>query len=124
MNQEDVRVLVVDDDEAINESLRGLLETYGYNVRTVQSGEAALQDAENIRPTCVIVDLDLPGGIDGVQLIARLRALYAHDMVIIVLTGLSGTSHGHAGAEQAGADYVFAKPIDVDKLRRIMPPVV
>jgi len=122
MTAEDVRVVVVDDDVDTCDALKILLELDGYNVRTALDAEQAMAAVEAHRPVCVLLDLGLPG-IDGIELARRIRATYGGDLVLVALTGWTGDDDRDA-AEAAGVDYVMHKPLDVERLRLVLPPVV
>ncbi|MDR7561915.1 MAG: response regulator, partial [Armatimonadota bacterium] len=68
-----VRVLVVDDDEAILSLLGSYLAREGFEVQTAGNGDAALVAARTFRPDVVVLDVLLPG-VDGLEVLRRLRA--------------------------------------------------
>lgn len=79
-------VLVVDDDELIQVSLKGLLQGLGHGHRVVGSGEAALQLlAEGVRPEVVILDLNMPG-LGGEATLQRIRTQNP-DLPVLLATG-------------------------------------
>jgi len=67
----------------------------------------------------VLLDLTLPDG-SGIDVARRIRALYGDDVVLIVLTGTTNPADRTA-AEDAGVDYVLTKPLDVSRLRVMLP---
>ena len=69
----DVIVHIVDDDEAVRNSLAFLLGSAGFAVRTHASASAFLEIAPSISNGCLVTDLRMPD-IDGVELLRRLRA--------------------------------------------------
>ncbi|MEO7008253.1 MAG: response regulator [Caldimonas sp.] len=121
MANDEVRVVVVDDDPDVRETMKELLELDGYRVRTASDSDDAMTAIAESEPLCVILDLELPT-IGGVELARRIRALYGTGIVLIVLTGSSRPVDHHA-AEAAGVDYVLEKPLDVKRLRRMLPPI-
>ncbi len=107
-------ILVAEDEEAIV----GLLETFltgeGYAFRSVSSGEAALEEIKRDPPDLLLVDIYMPPGIDGLEVIKRLQAEDA-GVPVIVFTA-QGSSQAAIEAMQLGAyDYV-PKPFDLDEL--------
>jgi len=76
-------VFVVDDDEAVRDMLRTLIEADGFNVQTWSTAEAFLADYEISRPGCLVLDLDLPG-MDGLELAEMLLARLARLPIILV----------------------------------------
>lgn len=103
-------VLVVDDDNDIRTTLGEVLEREGYLVLEARDGEEALCRARGITGRVVaIVDLMMPG-MDGHELIGRMRADEAlSSMPIVVITA-------HGRGEVAGADVVMMKPLSPNRL--------
>ena len=108
------RVLVVDDDRAIRESLGRALELDGYDVELVADGAAALAAIRAARPDVAIVDVMMPN-IDGLTLCRVLRA-ERDRLPILMLTARTETSDRVAGLD-AGADDYLAKPFDLSELQ-------
>ncbi len=101
------RILIVDDDEALRESLEFVLASEGYDVLTADCGEAALDRVEEHRVDLVLCDRSLPG-IDGFELMPQIARRLPG--VPIVLMSALDTQDLAAEAMQRGAyDYV-AKP--------------
>jgi PAS domain S-box-containing protein len=105
------RVLVVDDDPAVAESMAMLLEIEGHVVRTAANGEAALALARDFRPRLVLLDIGL-GGMDGYQVAQSLRAQQGLDekMCLVAVTGY-GHEEARARARAAGFDRHLVKPV-------------
>lgn len=78
-------IFVVDDDEAVRDSLALLLETVGLHVEAFANAEDVLARCEKTRPACVVTDVRMPG-MDGLELQRKLSKLYA-DVPVIVITG-------------------------------------
>jgi two-component system response regulator MprA len=107
------RVLIVDDDRAIRESLARALELDGYEVSLAPDGAAALATIRADRPDMAIVDLMMPN-IDGLTLCRVLRA-ERDRLPILMLTARTETSDRVAGLD-AGADDYLPKPFDLPEL--------
>jgi two-component system, OmpR family, response regulator MprA len=107
------RVLIVDDDRAIRESLARALELDGYEVSLVPDGAAALATIRADRPDMAIVDLMMPN-VDGLTLCRVLRA-ERDRLPILMLTARTETSDRVAGLD-AGADDYLPKPFDLPEL--------
>ena len=84
------RILVVDDDASILETLEHHLSRSGYEVATAATAEAALDIFPSFEPSLVITDVRMPG-IDGIALLERLRSR-AEDVDVIVITAFEGMS--------------------------------
>ena len=69
------KVLIVDDEHAIADTLALILERSGYEVATAYSGEQAVNTASTFFPDIVIADYDMPPGMDGLQTCVKIQAL-------------------------------------------------
>jgi len=106
-------VAVVDDDDAVRDSLRFLLEIAGYAVTTFASGAEFLKNAQLGDLTCLVVDQHMPDQT-GLQLIGRLRA-QGVDLPVALITG-SPTPDVLRQAQMLGVAKVLEKPLDDDVL--------
>ncbi|MEJ2285665.1 MAG: response regulator transcription factor [Desulfobacterales bacterium] len=102
------RILVVDDDRDIVQTIKGNLELDGYEVLSASDGHSCLQMAREQRPDLVILDLNLPD-IDGIKACQIMRREY--DFPIIMLTAREGVSDKVLGLE-CGADDYIVKPFN------------
>ncbi len=122
MDDNDVRVLVVDDLDDVTESLALMLTLNGYVARTANDGASALQVAGEFLPHCILLDVNMPG-IDGLELTRRLRSTYGDDIVLVAVTG-GRADEARVSKTFELVDHYLAKPIDMDKLETILPPRV
>lgn len=114
-----LRILVVDDDEAVGEAMSELLRLDNHDVRTAADCDKALAVTRSFRPQIVLLDLSLPG-IDGYETARRLRALpEGRDLLLIASTG-SGGEDVRQRCEAAGFDRHLVKPTDFDVLKRLI----
>jgi FixJ family two-component response regulator len=102
-------VLVVDDDEAVRDSLRFVLELEGLDVRLYENGAKLLDEPVLPGSGCLVVDYQMPG-MDGVELIDRLRSRHV-DLPAILITG-KGSRALRARATDAGFRLVVEKPFE------------
>jgi two-component system response regulator MprA len=109
-----MRILVVDDEPAVRESLRRALELAGYTVELADDGEVALArlDREGA-PDAMILDVLMPG-IDGLEVCRRLRAA-GNGVPILMLTARAEVDSRVAGLD-AGADDYLPKPFALAEL--------
>jgi CheY-like chemotaxis protein len=105
-----VRVLVVDDDAEVRETMQDILELEGYDVTLASSGEEALAAFEIDSFPVVLLDIRLPG-IDGIETLERIKALNG-DTRVIMITGLENPDVA-PDAMTKGAEAVFRKPLDI-----------
>ncbi len=116
-----MRVLLVEDDEMIGESLRRALDGNGWSVDWVKEGLLAQSAMADGGYACVLLDLGLPRR-DGVEVLRRARA--AGDRTpVVVLTARDGVDDRILGLD-AGADDYLAKPFAVGELLARMRAVV
>ncbi len=108
-------VHVVDDDDAVRDSLRALLESYGLLVRDYASGNDFLQEFSGFGAVCLVLDIHMPG-ITGFELLEILKARNVQ-IPVIVITGRAD-SRLRGRLAQTGAVAVLEKPIDEDELIR------
>ena len=98
-----LRILVIDDDQDIVQTLKGNLELDGYKVSTAFDGHTGLQMAKSSRPDLIVLDLNLPD-IDGIKACEIMRREF--DFPIIMLTARDGISDKVLGLECGADDYV------------------
>ncbi|HQK48509.1 MAG TPA: response regulator, partial [Syntrophales bacterium] len=106
-------ILVVDDEESICQSLRGILSDEGYEVRTAGSGEDALKAIEEDVPDLVLLDIWLPG-MDGLEALKIIKA-ETPQVPVIMMSG-HGTIETAVKATKLGAFDFIEKPISLEKV--------
>jgi len=109
------RVLVVDDNPDIAETLALLLEHFGHTVTVAHDGPAALQKAEEVDPEVILLDIGLPG-MDGYEVARRLRKDPRLGHVILAAVTGYGQDQDRRVAIEAGFNKHFTKPVDIDAL--------
>ncbi len=109
-----MRILLVEDDEALGEGIRVALKPEGYTVDWSRDGASALHALTHEDFGLAILDLGLPR-MDGLEVLRRLRAA-ANPIPVLVLTARDATADRIAGLD-AGADDYLVKPFDVDELK-------
>jgi twitching motility two-component system response regulator PilH len=110
------RVLVVEDSPTDSHVLKGMLERNGYTVSWAQTAEEGLRRAREERPDVVLMDIILPGGMNGFQATRKLvrDPATASMPVIIVTTKLQETDRVW-GLRQGAKEYI-TKPVDEQEL--------
>lgn len=106
-------VYVVDDDPDVLGSLRFLLETDGFDVRTFRTGAAMLRALGPASVDCFVIDYKMPD-MNGVDLVSRLRNRHIA-VPVILITGYPDENIS-ARAEAAGVQHVLRKPLLDDSL--------
>ena len=107
------RVLVVDDEALIRETLEAALEDEGYVVRSAPNGEEALRVLAVWRPDVILLDLMMPV-LDGWAFRDAQRDRV--DLAAIPVIILSGARNVRASAQQLNADAAIAKPFELDEV--------
>ncbi len=110
-----VRILVVDDEPGIRQSLSGVLEDEGYLARAVESGEAALEELGREPHELVFLDIWLPG-MDGMEVLARLQEIPAAERPVVVMISGHGTIETAVRATKLGAFDFLEKPLSIQKV--------
>jgi DNA-binding response OmpR family regulator len=112
------KVLVVDDDRDTQILLRQVLSNLGIDVRTTASGRRALELAQQDKFDLVLLDLKLPGGMDGYQVLTQLKQNEQTAAIpVIVLTGSLTTEEIKRRKVLAlGADRFMTKPFEINDL--------
>ena len=108
------RILLVDDDYEIIESMRMLLENKGYTVIVARDGNQGLAMAERENPDLLILDMMMPKR-SGFLVLEKLRRSRPEPMRIIMITANEGSRH-KAYAEMLGVDDYIRKPFAMDRL--------
>jgi len=111
------RILIVDDDEAILNSLRDILQEKGYEVVTAKTGREAIKMSEAQYFDLALLDIKLPD-IEGTELLTEMHKK-TPSMMKIMITGYPSLENA-VEALNLGADAYVMKPIDNDKLLKIM----
>jgi DNA-binding response OmpR family regulator len=108
------RILLVDDDAEIIESLRLALESKGYSVMIARDGNQGLAVTEREDPDLVILDMMMPKR-SGFLVLEKLRRTRENPPRIIMITANEGSRH-KAYAEMLGVDDYIRKPFPMDRL--------
>jgi DNA-binding NtrC family response regulator len=114
------RILIVDDDPDIRESLPGALSAIGAEIATVADGEEALAALARESPDIVLTDVRMPG-LDGLELL-RLLGERAPDVDVILMTAYDDMPTVVAAMREGARDFLV-KPLDLHDLRRVVREV-
>jgi len=117
------RVLLVDDDAEIVESMRTVLESRGYEILVARDGNQGLLMAEREKPDLVVLDMMMPKR-SGFLVLEKLRRSHPIPVRVIMITANEGSRH-KAYAEMLGVDDYIRKPFAMDRLlesvKRLLP---
>ncbi len=106
------RILVVDDESTLRDTVRAYLEQEGFQVRVAADGRGALQEIPHFKPDLLILDIMLPG-VDGLEVLRRLRQ--SSDAYVIMLTARADETDKVVGLT-LGADDYMTKPFSAREL--------
>src|SRR5215471_1975077 len=105
-------ILIVDDERAIQKTLRGVLEDEGYRVSTVGSAGEALAQLQEEAPDLIFLDIWMPG-IDGLEALADFKRLRP-ETAVVMISG-HGTIETAVKATKLGAYDFIEKPLSLEK---------
>ncbi|MEW6356641.1 MAG: response regulator [Planctomycetota bacterium] len=107
------KILIVDDEEDVCALLARILKPHGFEIRTADGPDAALQTLEEFKPDLLITDIRMPG-MDGVELARFVKELSPHTGIIIMTA--YATADTAIDSLRLGADDYLKKPIKLDEL--------
>lgn len=113
------RVLVVDDSRDTVDLLATGIGMLGYETAIATDAHEALRIARDFKPKVALLDIGLPGGVDGYELARQLREAVGDSLVLVAITGYVRESD-RVRAIEAGFDVHVAKPFDLDDLRNLL----
>jgi DNA-binding NtrC family response regulator len=113
MKNKGKKILIVDDDKRILESLKVILESEGYVVETAETGQEAIKRNQNDLFDMALLDIKLPG-MQGTELLAALHK-ESPRMVKIMMTGYPSLENAVTSLK-LGADAYIMKPVNPEKL--------
>jgi two-component system nitrogen regulation response regulator NtrX len=117
------RVLIVDDEPGIRESLRGVLEDEDYLCHAVESGERCMEELARQSYEAVLLDVWLPG-MDGLETLARIQEIpFAGRPEVVIVSG-HGTIETAVKATKLGAFDFLEKPLTIEKVAVVLKNAV
>lgn len=111
------RILVVDDEKIVRQSLLAWFREDGYDVDTAEDADAALRLFEKGKYSLILLDIKMPG-MSGMELLVKLKE-YDPDTIIILITAYASVSSAVKALKSGAYDYI-TKPIDPDELSHIV----
>ena len=108
------KLLIIDDDKSINESLGSYLTEAGYKIYTAEDALKGLEQFDKFPPDLIVCDLKLPG-MSGIELLQRVKTADSN-FPIIIITAYDDSNSTIEAIQKGAYDYV-EKPIDIDKLK-------
>ncbi|HVA66487.1 MAG TPA: response regulator transcription factor [Elusimicrobiota bacterium] len=115
MAAESAKLLIIDDDAHLRESLAEVLELEGFDCHQAGTAESGLDAAKKLNPQVVIMDIQLPDS-SGFQICQELRKSAPKGTVLIMMTGRFLSSEEKRQGFDLGADEYLTKPFDLAEL--------
>ncbi len=114
-----LRILLIDDDSALLQTLADALDLYGFQTLAAASGAEGLAQIEAREPACVVVDIRMPE-INGYQLVRTLRGDPSTAAIPIVILSALAQEHEQLAGMLTGADAYLLKPVAIAELVKVI----
>jgi len=119
------RVLIVEDQPDIRKLIRMTLEFEAYEIHEASDGALGLRMATAVAPDLMLLDVMMPGELDGLQVCQRIKSDPALKHIKVVLLTARGQAKDREAGQAAGADEYLIKPFSplqlIDTIERLMP---
>jgi DNA-binding NtrC family response regulator len=116
------RILVVDDEEVMRDSLAAWLGEDGYAVDTAASGREAIEAARRRDYAMYFIDLKMPGGIDGIETMMELRRLHP-DASIVIITAYATVDTAITAMKEGAQEYIV-KPCNPEEISLLVNRII
>lgn len=113
-NTKETKILIVDDESAIREVLSASLKDEGYQVDSAHDGVSGLAAIEKVQPNIVLLDIWMPGKLDGIDVLSQARRQYP--MIEFIIMSGHGTIETAVKATKLGAWDFVEKPLSMEKV--------
>jgi len=113
MRTDNTRILVVDDEIGYRKVLSNALTERGFIVKTAASGEEALEELKKQEFAIALIDMKLPGGIDGLELLQRIKRTY--NTSVLIMTAYGGIETAVEAMRRGALNYI-TKPFNLDEI--------
>lgn len=113
MKIDGTKILVVDDEVGYRKVLNNALTERGFIVKTAASGEEALEELKKQEFPIIIIDMKLPGDIDGLELLQRVKGMY--NTSVLIMTAYGGIETAVEAMRRGAFNYI-TKPFNLDEI--------
>src|ERR1035437_10129415 len=117
MSNKKEKILVVDDEKIVRESLFHWFQEEGYQVETAEDGETALRIFDKNKYDLLLVDMKMPG-MSGLELLTKVKEI-DKDTIVILITAFASVPTAIKALKDGAYDYV-TKPVDPDELEHLV----
>ncbi|HGG59087.1 MAG TPA: sigma-54-dependent Fis family transcriptional regulator [Gammaproteobacteria bacterium] len=111
-------ILIVEDEAILAKTVARYLRKHGFDVRTASDGHAGIEDVKSYQPDAVLLDFNLPGGMNGLEVLKRIQAIDS-SIKIVMITG-QGNTRLAVDAMKAGAYDYLSKPLALSELKLLL----
>lgn len=111
-----IRILLVDDDPDLVRLFWLILVKEGFEIMTAFDGHLGLEEVREIQPDLILLDVMMPGKLDGIEVCRQVRADPALNRVRVIMVSARSDEETQRAAFLAGADDYWVKPISRDSL--------
>ncbi|MEJ6006428.1 response regulator [Paucibacter sp. AS339] len=118
------KILIVEDQEEIRELIRVTLEFDDYEIDEAPNGDEGLRKAGSFKPDLMLLDVMMPGGLNGLQVCQRVKADPALKRTKVVLLTARGQEADKQAGLKAGADEYLIKPFSPMELMKVIGKVL
>src|SRR4051794_12687304 len=119
MTSRATRVLIVDDESAIRQSLAGVLSDEGYRCTAVADGQSCLDELGKQNYEAVLLDIWMPG-MDGLDVLEHIQTLSPGDRPVVIMISGHGNIETAVKATKLGAFDFIEKPLTIDKVNLVL----
>src|SRR3984885_15291322 len=121
-NKGALKVLIVDDNVDVAQTIGWMMETIGHDYRMVHEGKVAVQTAQDYRPDAILLDIGMPG-MDGYAVCRALREQTLFDDTVIIAQTGWGQTQARAAPGEPGFDHHLVKPVTMDRLEQLLADI-
>jgi CheY-like chemotaxis protein len=117
-----LKVLIVDDNVDVAQTMGWMLETIGHDYRMVHESKLAVQTAQDYRPDAILLDIGMPG-MDGYAVCRALREQTLFDDTVIIAQTGWGQIQARAAQGKSGFNHHLVKPVTMDRLEELLADI-
>jgi signal transduction histidine kinase len=118
-----LKVLVVDDNFDVAQTVGWMLETIGHDYRLVHESKLAVHIAQEYRPDAILLDINMPG-MDGYAVCRALREQTLFDDTVIIAQTGWGQTQARTDAGESRFDHQLVKPVNMDRLEKLLSGIL
>ncbi len=114
----EAKILIVEDDPMMADTIASMLALFGYEIAIAATPQAALEMLPQAQPGLIVLDLNLPGGLSGIDVCREVKTRPESQDTPVIIVSAEDDPQTIRAAQQAGAARYLVKPIGLDDLER------